>query len=230
MLPRGRCADRCSYTAGSSTRLFVSSGTKKCNLRGFLGFWHSCNTVASLCGLFNGAVSTRGYIASNIRIVHEQWIGRDEAGSGWGLRSIRFRNLSGGTEKSYVNLRTTASGGKCFYSSEINYLIWLTHSMELNPSWEDSSCADTQEFPQHFMEPKVHCRVRKSPPLVPILSQISPFHTTPSYLSNIHFNIILSPTSGYSESSVPFWAFPLKLCMHFSCPHAYYIPCRSHPA
>jgi hypothetical protein len=28
----------------------------------------------------------------------------------------------------------------------------------------------------------------------PALSQINPLHTTPSYLSKIHFNIILSPT------------------------------------
>jgi hypothetical protein len=46
-----------------------------------------------------------------------------------------------------------------------------------------------------LMEHEVHNRVQKSPPLVPIVSQITPVHTTPSYLSIINFNFILSSTS-----------------------------------
>jgi hypothetical protein len=57
--------------------------------------------------------------------------------------------------------------------------------MELNPSWEAASHATTQERPNILWN-----RVHKSPPLVPILSQLNPVHTTPSYLSKIHFNII----------------------------------------
>jgi hypothetical protein len=53
----------------------------------------------------------------------------------------------------------------------ITYLL-----TELSPSLEAANCAATQELPSILKNPKVHHRVHKSPPLVPILSQIDPVH------------------------------------------------------
>jgi hypothetical protein len=62
--------------------------------------------------------------------------------------------------------------------------------MELTPSWVAANCAVTKKFPNILQNPKAHYRVYMSPPLVPILSQINPAHTTLSDLSKTNFNII----------------------------------------
>jgi hypothetical protein len=83
----------------------------------------------------------------------------------------------------------------------------LTHSlMELSPSWEAANCAATRELSSILWNPEVHHRVHISPPPVPILSQIDPIPTIPSYLFKIHFNIVHPSTSWSSQCLfIPHW-------------------------
>jgi hypothetical protein len=67
--------------------------------------------------------------------------------------------------------------GKNFMNSTLLKSWYITNSMEVIPSWDTTSCAVTQEFPNILWNPKVHYHVRMRPFLVNLWSQINPVHT-----------------------------------------------------
>ena len=63
--------------------------------------------------------------------------------------------------------------------------------MEQSPSWEANRFSASQEIPRILWNPKVHHRIHKCPPPVPILSQLDPIHASTSHFLMIDITIIL---------------------------------------
>jgi hypothetical protein len=60
--------------------------------------------------------------------------------------------------------------------------------MKKSPFKETNIHLASQEIPRVLWNPKVHYRVHKSPPLVPILSQMHLVHTFPPYFCKVICN------------------------------------------
>jgi len=74
-----------------------------------------------------------------------------------------------------------------------------TDSMEQSLFWKTNSRSASQEIPRLVLNFKVHYRVHKSPSLVPVLSQMHPVPTLPSYFPKIHSNVIFTSKLKSSE-------------------------------
>ena len=109
----------------------------------------------------------------------------------------------------------------------LTYLLTylLSYSME-HPSSKANRFSASQEIPRILWNPKVHYRIHKCPPPVPILSQFDPIHAPTSRFLKIDFNIILPPTPGSSKWSLslrfphqnPVYTSPLSLTCYMPRP------------
>ena len=78
----------------------------------------------------------------------------------------------------------------------------LTYSMVQSPSWEANWFAASQEIPRILWIPKVHYRIHKLPPPVPILGSPNPVHMPTTHLLEIQTNIIHPSTPRSPQRSL----------------------------
>ena len=90
----------------------------------------------------------------------------------------------------------------------LTYLLTylLTYSTEQSPSWEANRFSASQEIPRILWNPKVHYRIHKSPPSVPILSQIksiTPNHSSWRSILILSSHLSLGLPNGLFPSGFP---------------------------
>jgi len=101
-------------------------------------------------------------------------------------RTRKFTFISSGLWYPAFHIITCVSGIYCLHrriadtTNHNTYLLTYLHtySMEQSPSWEANRFSASQEIPCILWHQKVHYRIHKCPPPLPVLSQLDPLHTS----------------------------------------------------
>ena len=103
---------------------------------------------------------------------------------------------------------------------------WLTNYMERSPAWEANRFSASQEVPRILWNLKVHYRIHKCRPPVPILSQINPVHGPPLPHPTLLRSVLMLYSYAWVSQVVSFpQGFPPKPCIHLSfSPHVLHAP------
>ena len=108
----------------------------------------------------------------------------------WG----RSRELSEAGAEVFISITERNSDTAEKLPILLTYL--LTYSMEHGPSWEANRFSASQDVLHISWNQKVHYRMYKCPPPVPILNQLYQVHTPTPHFLKTHLNIILPSTPG----------------------------------